>query len=174
MSLAACAGPGSDLQPLPAVKSTEYRLGSGDQIRIIAFGEEQLTGEFHVAANGAIAVPLAGDVQVAGLTLAEVQETLAGMLRKNGLYRNPSIVAEVTAYRPVYVLGEVQKPGAYTYAPSMTVVTAVAMAGGFTYRAVQGYASIVRTVDGHAIEGKAERQSYVQPGDVITILERRF
>jgi polysaccharide export outer membrane protein len=56
----------------------------------------------------------------------------------------------------------------------MTVVTAVAVGGGFTYRAVEGYAAIVRTVEGKAVEGRASRQNYVLPGDVITIFERRF
>ena len=71
------------------------------------------------------------------------------------------MVAEVTAYRPIFVLGEVNKPGEYPYQPGMTVVTAAAVAGGFTYRAVQDYASVVRTIDGHAVEGMAARQTYV-------------
>ena len=88
--------------------------------------------------------------------------------------RNPSVAVEVIAYRPIYVLGEVNKPGQYAYQPGMTVVTAVAVAGGFTYRAVEGYAAVVRTVEGKAIEGRASRQAFVQPGDVITVFERRF
>ena len=80
----------------------------------------------------------------------------------------------MTSYRPIFVLGEVSKPGQYPYQPGMTVVTAVAVAGGFTYRAVKDYASVVRTLDGVAVEGKAVRQGFVQPGDVITVFERRF
>ena len=80
----------------------------------------------------------------------------------------------MTAYRPIFVLGEVNKPGQYPYQPGMTVVTAAAVAGGFTYRAIEGYASVVRTVNGHAVEGKATRQTYLQPGDVVTVFERRF
>ena len=82
--------------------------------------------------------------------------------------------AEVAVYRPIFVLGEVSKPGQYPYQPGMTVVTAAAVAGGFTYRAIQSYASVVRTQDGVAIEGKATRQTYIQPGDVITVFERKF
>ena len=84
------------------------------------------------------------------------------------------VSAEITAYRPIFVLGEVSKPGQYPFQPGMTVVTAAAVAGGFTYRAVTDYASVVRTQDGVAVEGKATRQSFIQPGDVITIFERRF
>jgi polysaccharide biosynthesis/export protein len=72
------------------------------------------------------------------------------------------------------LLGEVSKPGQYPYQPGMTVVTAAAVAGGFTYRAIDAYAAVVRTQDGVAMEGKATRHSFVQPGDVITIFERRF
>jgi polysaccharide export outer membrane protein len=54
------------------------------------------------------------------------------------------------------------------------VVTAAAVAGGFTYRAIDDYAAVVRTVDGKAIEGRAARQAYVLPGDVVTVFERRF
>ena len=105
---------------------------------------------------------------------------MAGALIGADILRNPSVSVEVIAYRPIFVLGEVNKPGQYPYQPGMTVVTAAAVAGGFTYRAVQSYASIVRTMPADksgpmtAIEGTAERQTLVQPGDVITIFERRF
>ena len=90
------------------------------------------------------------------------------------MLRSPSVSAEVITYRPIFVLGEVSKPGQYPYQPGMTVVTAAAVAGGFTYRAVQGYASVVRNPGTGAIEGKASRQTLIQPGDVITVFERRF
>ena len=64
------------------------------------------------------------------------------------MLRKPSVSVEVATYRPIYVLGEVNKPGQYPYQPGMTVVSAAAVAGGFTYRAVEDYASVVRTVDG--------------------------
>jgi polysaccharide biosynthesis/export protein len=100
--------------------------------------------------------------------------SVAAALRRGNLVRDPSVAVEVIAYRPIYVLGEVNKPGQYPYQPGMTVVTAVAVGGGFTYRAIEDYAAVVCTVDGDAIEGRASRQSYVLPGDVITIFERRF
>ena len=156
----------------PAAAS--YSLGPGDQVRIITFGEETLTGEFRVNDSGSIALPLVGAVRAAGLTSSELETSVALALRRGNLVRDPSVAVEIIAYRPIYVLGEVNKPGQYPYQPGMTVVTAVAVGGGFTYRAVEDYAAVVRTVDGSAIEGRASRQSYVQPGDVITIFERRF
>lgn len=171
--LTACA-PGAGLPPVPAANDAAYRLGPGDTVRIVTFGEEQLTGEFRVSDSGAIALPLAGPVAAAGLTPPELEKAVAARLKNAALLREPSVSAEVTAYRPVFVLGEVNKPGQYPYQPGMTLVTAVAVAGGFTYRAIDDYGSIVRTIGGTAIEGKATRQSFVQPGDVITIFERRF
>ncbi len=171
---AGCGGPGHNLSALPNPTVGTYRLEAGDQIRVITFGEERLTGEFRVNDAGLIAVPLLGNLQAAGMTTQEMEASLGAALAKGGLIRKPSVSVEIIAYRPVYVLGEVNKPGQYPYVPGMTVVTAVAVAGGFTYRGVQDYAAIVRSVDGQPMEGKVLRQNYIQPGDVITVFERRF
>jgi len=172
--LAGCGGPGRDLPPIPETEPGAYHLGPGDQIRIITLGEDRLTGAFRVNDSGAIALPLLGTVPAAGLTTAELEQALSAALVKAQLIVDPSVAVEVEAYRPIFVLGEVNKPGQYPYQSGMTVVTAVAVAGGFTYRAVEDRAGIVRSIEGKAIEGRAERQTYVQPGDVITIYERRF
>ena len=172
LTLLGCT-PGRDLPPIPP-GSGDYRLGPGDAVRLITFGEDGLTGDFRVSDAGTIAVPLLGGVRAAGLTPAELEKSMTDKLKRAKLLRDPSVSAEVTAYRPIFVLGEVNKPGEYPYQPGMTVVTAAAVAGGFTYRAIQGYASVVRTVNGRAVEGKATRQTYLQPGDVITVFERRF
>ncbi len=78
------------------------------------------------------------------------------------------------AFRPVFVLGEVAKPGQYPFQPGMTMLTTVAVAGGFTYRGVQDYASVVRTSNHNAVEGKITPLSFIAPGDVINVFERRF
>jgi polysaccharide biosynthesis/export protein len=173
-ALSACSGPGSDLRPVPTADASNYRLGAGDQVRIITFSDEQLTGDFRVNDSGNIALPLLGPVKAAGLTTAQLEGEVADTLRKKNLYRDPSVAVEVISYRPVFVLGEVNKPGQYPYQPGMTVVTAVAVAGGFTYRAIDDRASIVRTAGGKAVEGSAARQTYLAPGDVVTIYERHF
>ena len=171
--LLSCA-PGRDLPPLPPAAHDGYRLGAGDQVRVITFGEDQLTGEFHVNDRGAIGLPLLGMVEAAGKTPHGLEEAIAAALKKRDMLKEPSVVVEVMAYRPIFVLGEVNKPGQYPWQPGMTVVTAAAVAGGFTYRAVEDYAAVVRTMDGGAIEGKAARQAFLLPGDVVTVLERRF
>jgi polysaccharide export outer membrane protein len=172
--LPGCGGPGSNLPALTLSDPAPYSLGAGDQVRIITFGEDTLTGEFRVNDSGNIALPLVGSVHAAGLTSGQLETAVATALKKGNLVRDPSVAVEIIAYRPIFVLGEVNKPGQYPYQPGMTVVTAAAVAGGFTYRAVEDYASVVRTVDGHAVEARAARQAYVLPGDVITVFERRF
>jgi polysaccharide biosynthesis/export protein len=171
--LPGCALFGHGLPPIPP-GSVSYRLGPGDTVRLITYGEDSLSGEFRVGATGTIAVPLLGNVRAAGLTPTELGQSVADALKQEKLLQNPSVAAEVTAYRPIFVLGEVNKPGEYPYQPGMTVVTAAAVAGGFTYRAVEGYVSVVRTVNGKALEGRATRQTYLQPGDVVTVYERWF
>jgi polysaccharide export outer membrane protein len=170
--LAGCA-PGRDLPPV-APAAREFRLGPGDTVRLITYAEDALTGEFRVSADGGIALPLLGNVHAVGLTPAELGQEVADLLQGEKLLNNPSVAVEVTTYRPIFVLGEVNKPGEYPFQPGMTVVTAVAVAGGFTYRAVADYASVMRTIRGGATEGKATRETALQPGDVVTVYERRF
>lgn len=173
VALSACA-PGRGLPPLPSADTREYRLGAGDAVRIITFGEDSLTGEFRVGDSGMIALPLVGPVRAAGANPAELEARVSAALKRSNLLRNPSVAVEVIAYRPIYVLGEVNRPGQYPYQPGMTVVTAAAVAGGFTYRAIDSYASVVRNTGGESMEGKATRHASILPGDVITIFERRF
>jgi polysaccharide export outer membrane protein len=173
LAAGACA-PGRGLADLPPVVPGAYRLDSGDVVRLITVGDETLTGEFRVSDSGKIALPLLGNVHASGLTPDALAAQITQALVKANLYTAPSVSVEITGYRAIFVLGEVSKPGQYAYQPGMTVVTAAAVAGGFTYRAIVDYASVVRTEDGVAVEGKAKRQTFVQPGDVITIFERKF
>lgn len=171
-----CAGcaPGRDLPDLPSVAAGPYRLGPGDVIRLITYQEDALTAEFRVSDSGTIALPLIGVMNAAGLPTDALAAQVSDALVKRNLLVAPSVAVEVVTYRPIFVLGEVSKPGQYPYQPGMTMVTAAAVAGGFTYRAIDDYASVVRSGRGSAIEGKAIRQTLIAPGDVITVFERRF
>jgi polysaccharide export outer membrane protein len=171
--LASCA-PGSGLPPLPANTTSAYRLGAGERVRVIIFGQTQLTGEFRINDNGTISVPLLGAIPADGLTTTRLEHEIAMDLQEKKILLNPSVSVEIIEYRPIFILGEVAKPGQYPYEPGMTVLTAVAIAGGFTYRAQTGYASILRRIDNHAFEGRVTRGEEVVPGDVITIFERYF
>lgn len=174
LGLAGCATPWTGLPPLPAVPTGEYLLGPDDRIRIITFGNEQLTGEFRVSASGDVELPLLGTVHAAGLTPRQLGGRVGALLARSQLFKSPSVSVEVVAYRPIFVLGEINRPGQYPYQPRMTVLTAVAIAGGFTYRAIEDVFSVVRSTGVAAIEYKAGRQDFLQPGDVLTVYERRF
>jgi polysaccharide export outer membrane protein len=123
LALVGCGGPGSDLPLLPPADVTSYTLGPGDQVRIITFGEENLTGEFRVNDSGNIALPLLGSVHADGLTSGELEAAVAAALRRGNLVHTPSVAVEVIAYRPIYVLGEVNKPGQYSYQPVMQSIS---------------------------------------------------
>ncbi len=173
LGVAGCT-PGANLPPLPPATTGQYILGPGDRVRIITFGEQQLTAEFRVNDDGDIAVPLLGNMRAAGLTTTQLEANVAAALTRAGLIKNPSVSIEVVASRPIFVLGEVSHPGQFPFQPGMTVLTAVAIAGGFTYRAAEDRFSVVRTASGRAVEGGASRQTFLQPGDVLTVYERYF
>ncbi|NVN11644.1 polysaccharide biosynthesis/export family protein [Nguyenibacter vanlangensis] len=173
-TLAGCA-PGSSLPPMPPPANVAYRLGAGDQLRVLTYNDLQLTNSFTVGDNGRIAFPLIGSIQASGLTTHELESAITSRLVAEGVLNHPSVSVEVTQYRPIFVLGEVAHPGQYPYMPGMTTLSAVALAGGYTYRAITDYAGAVRSgPDGQAAEGRVKRNSLLQPGDVITVYERYF
>lgn len=173
---ASCAASSGSSAPeelgLPRVGVADYRLGPGDRLRIGVFDEPELTGEFVVAANGVISYPLVGDLPSEGKTVAEFSDMLRTALQRYVLAPNLSV--EVLNYRPFYILGEVEDPGTYPYVAGLSVMNAVATAGGFSYRA-----DTRRVFIKHANE-VAERAyaltstTPVLPGDTVRIPERRF
>lgn len=168
-----CA-PGSGIPFLDSAQTSGYRLGVDDQVRIITFGEDQLSDDFRVNAGGDLALPLLGAVHAEGLTTDQLSRTIASQLVARKLLQNPSVSTEIVAFRPVYILGEVARPGQFPYQVGMTMLTAVAVAGGFTYRAVEGYAMVVRHEGDRTIEGRLMPGAAVRPGDVLRIYERHF
>jgi len=150
-----------------------YQLGNGDELRLSVFGEPSLSGDFVVDGSGNVSLPLIGTVNVDGLTVEEFQAKVDRRLR-DGYLNDPQVSAEVTSYRPYYILGEVNQPGEYPYTSGLTVLNAVATAQGFTYRANEK-AVFIRTA-GSQKERKVRLTSttQVKPGDTIRIGERIF
>lgn len=157
----------------PAYIGSEYRLGPGDKVRLIVFGEESLSGQFVVSGNGKVSLPLVGDVDAASLTVGEFQEEVVAALRQ-GYLKEPRVSAEVLTYRPFYILGEVNKPGEYPYSSGLTVLNAVATAGGFTYRAQTKRVYIRRHSETNEKPYDLQSETPVSPGDTIRIGERFF
>ena len=172
--VAAC-DPRADLPVLkPDDTAAGYKLNTGDQIRLITFGEQSLSGEFGIDDSGYVALPLVGPLQAGGLTPQALAAKVTDQLKDRQLLAHPSVVVEVVKYRPIFVLGEVQHPGPYPFQPHMTLLGAVALAGGFTPRALKARAEVVRGQAAGPVLGNLQPLSAVEPGDVITIPERLF
>lgn len=151
----------------------EYSLGTGDRLQITVFGHEDLSGEFAISETGTVSLPLAGNLKLDGLTVHQAEQAVVGAFKPDYLL-NPKIGIEVLNYRPFYILGEVNEPGAYPYVTGMTVTEAVAIGGGFTYRAKKEEMVVIRATDTTRTERPIAATDVVHPGDVVKVLERFF
>lgn len=172
MGVVQLAGP-ARAQEASERKIPEYKLGSGDKIRVITFGEQELTGEFMVAGDGKVSLPLVGDVNALGLTVPEFQAKVTAAL-KDGYLKDPKVSVEVLTFRPFYIMGEVKNPGTFPYTNGLTVMNAVATAGGFTYRANDRKVEIRRADTADWVTYRLDPTTPVAPGDTIKIDERLF
>lgn len=151
-----------------------YKLDAGDRVAINVFGEENLSGEYEVDQSGIVSLPLAGRVTVANLTTQDAERTIAKRLSE-GFVSNPNVTVSVVRYRPFYVLGEVARPGGYPFYSGASVLSAVAVAGGYTYRAEKfGIRLLRQGGDGKAQPQKITPGTYIEPGDIIIVPERWF
>jgi polysaccharide biosynthesis/export protein len=150
-----------------------YTLDSGDRLRIVVFGQDSISNNYTVDAQGAVTLPLIGTVTARGLTTVQLGNTIATRL-KQGYIREPNVAVEIETYRPFFVLGEVMFPGQYPYVPNMTAENAVAIAGGFTPRAYHTTITITRKVQGVPTKAKLPLRHPVRPGDIVEISERWF
>ena len=177
LPLAGCAAfgaPGAGLPGLPASPAGPYLLGPGDVLTVRIYDQPQLSGDFTIDDSGMIDLPLLGLLQAGGRSTDAVAAAIADSLKRKHLILDPSVAAEISHYRPFYILGEVNTPGQYPYRPRMTVLTAVSIAGGFTYRAVQDYVGVTRDDGSGPTQYRASGSALASPGDVITVFERRF
>src|SRR5687767_9352359 len=155
--------------PAPA----DYALGSGDRLRVIVFGEDDLGGEYVVDGSGFVRLPLIGQLKASGLSLSEFEQQMTTALQGQYL-KNPRISIEVMNFRPFYILGEVNMPGEYPFVSEMSVLNAVAKAGGYTYRANTSNVYIRRNGATKEQAAPADHTTKIAPGDIIRIRERFF
>jgi polysaccharide biosynthesis/export protein len=149
-----------------------YRFDSGDKVRLLVYGEEQLSGEFQIDGKGDLSLPLIGTINAKNATARELEQRIAAKLSE-GYIVDPRVSIEVLNYRPFYIIGEVRNPGNYPYVSGMTIINAVAMAGGYTYRGRTNSAVIKRAKTPER-EETVPTSTGVMPGDVIIIKERYF
>jgi len=159
--------------PPPVAHDPAYRLDAGDRLRIVVYGQEGLTNTYLVDAGGHITMPLIGSVPARGKTPAELAAAVAARLR-NGYIREPYVAAEIEAYRPFFILGEVAAPGQYPFVPNMTVESAVAIAGGFSPRARRDQVTVTHTDARGTVRLVVPTTTLLSPGDTIAVGERWF
>jgi len=152
----------------------EFLLGSGDRVRINVFGADQISGEYQVDLSGGLAVPLAGTIPAIGITPKELGDRIAAKLREQHMMENAQVSIEVLATRPFYILGEVEKPGEYPFHAGLNIVSAVATAGGFRYRADQSYVLVRRSGHEEEIRVPFASAAPIFPGDIIRVPGRFF
>jgi polysaccharide biosynthesis/export protein len=159
--------------PMPPAHDAAYRLDAGDKLRVVVYGQEGLTNTYAIDAGGSITMPLIGAVPARGRTPAGLASAISAKLR-NGYIREPSVAVEVEAYRPFFILGEVAAPGQYPYVPNMSVESAVAIAGGFSPRALRDRVTLTHTDHSGSSRFVVPLGTALGPGDTILVGERWF
>lgn len=157
----------------PQSSDSAYRLGTGDKLRVIVFGEDDLGGEFQIDDGGFVRLPLIGALRAAGLSPLELEQQIAAALG-NGYLVSPRVSVEVTEYRPFYIIGEVNKPGQYAYVNDMGAPNAIAVAGGYTLKASDSWIYVRRDGQDDEVRLPADATTKIHPGDVIRVPQTAF
>lgn len=171
--LTACSGYKRPPTAFHEILTQPYQLDSSDRLRILVFGQDDLSNSYTIDQAGYISFPLIGAVAARGKTQIELANEISRKLRQ-GYLRDPDVSVEVETYRPVFVMGEVQSAGQYNYVPGMTAQNAIATAGGFSARARQADVDITRQINGEILNGRVPLSDPIRPGDTIYVRERYF
>lgn len=159
--------------PATGANFAEIPLAPGDKLRVTIYGEDKLSGEYQIDPSGSLSLPLAGSIRAAGLSKTELERLIPRRFPAD-ILRNPRVTVEVVSYRPFYILGEVEKPGEYQPRSGLNVVSALAVAGGPTYRASKSRVLIQRGGVGPFQEYPLEPTVPIYPGDLVRVPERFF
>lgn len=159
----------------------DYRMGTGDVLRITVYGQPDLTTEARVGESGNISFPLIGDVRMAGVTPAQGETEIAKRLSKGGFILEPFVTLNVVQYRgqQVSVLGRVGRPGKHTLEKVSRITDVLALAGGIVGDGADTI-TLVRTRDGKPEyrdidmialfkQGGEASNELVQDGDIINV-----
>lgn len=150
-----------------------YLLGAGDNIQVKVFGHDRLTTKSKLSDAGTLSFPLLGELQVLGLTAGELEAKIASGLQ-NGYLLDPKVTVTILSYREIYVEGEVVRPGSYGFQPGLTVRKAISLAQGFTEFASRKKIYVISENAAKGKPRKAELDTLISPGDIITVQESFF
>lgn len=155
-----------------SLEPSQYRLAAGDKVKMTVFGQNNVTGEYQIDASGSITIPLAGSpIRVKGLTAEKAARYIQEQLVAANAFRDPRVSVELTSFAPIYVLGEVNRPGEFVFRQGMSLFSAVALAGGYTFRANQNRAFIRASDERIETDYRVKSDMAVMPGDVIRVPE---
>jgi len=163
----------ADQQAVLAAARSAPRFQGGEKIRINVYGEDKLSGNYEIDPNGLVSIPLAGTVRALGLTQHELERELARQLRTQYL-RNPRVTVTILEFRPIYIVGEVEKQGEYPYKSGLNALTAVALAGGTTYRGSRDTVLIQHVGEKGMKSYPMSAATLILPGDLVRVPERYF
>jgi len=153
---------------------SNYKLDSGDSIRISIFGEEDMLLETKLDDSGLITYPyIEQPIKISGMSVKQLEEFLLQRLKPD-VFINPSIQISVMEYRPFFVNGQVNSPGGYPFQPGLNVSKAITLAGGLTERASESNIYVVRATDASESKIKVQLNDKIFPGDVLSIDESFF
>jgi polysaccharide biosynthesis/export protein len=163
----------TEANSLAAAATGPAKLQPGDKITVYVYGEDKLSGEYQLNQSGQISLPLAGTIEAKGLTQSELEQALAKKFRSEYL-KHPKVTVTIASLQPYYVMGEVEKPGEFAYKSGLNVLTALAIAGGPTYRASRSTVQIQRRGESSMREYPISASVPILPGDVVKVPERYF
>jgi len=165
--------------PAAGANSDSYVIGASDVLTVTVWNEPTLSGTILVRPDGMITVALIGDVQASGITPLQLANQIANKLKKFYTDPNVSVVISQIHSKLVYLLGEVEKKGPVDMTPGMTVLNAIADAGGLTDYANTKKMYILRGETGKqqkipvrykdALKGISECNLILEPGDTIVV-----
>lgn len=159
--------------PLPAtIVTTHFQVG--DRATVTIYDEPNLSGVYDVTPAGVMVLPLIGAVRAVGKTRTELEQEIADRYSRGKFLQEPKVTVDVIEYRPVYIFGEVEKPGPIPYRSGLNALTAITTAGGLTYRGSREVILIQRAGEQVWKEYPLTSAITVMPGDLIRVPERYF
>ena len=149
-------------------------LQPGDVLKVTVYGEDALSGSYTISPSGDIIMPLVGTVRAAGRTKSELGRELTNRYANGKFLQEPKVTVDVASYLPIYVAGEILRPGAYPYSSGLNVLTAITLAGGPTYRASRSSVLVEHAGEVVWQEYPLSATVTIAPGDLIRVPERYF
>ncbi len=153
--------------------ASDYKLGPGDKVRIVVYGETDLTTDVKIDKSGFISFPFLDDIQVIGLSTKQLENVITKGLLGDYLI-DPQVAVSIAVYRPFFIHGQVNRPGGYPYQDDLTLDKAIAIAGGLSSRASTSDWKITRMENGKKIVLVGNVASEIHPDDIIKIEQSFF